>query len=142
MEVTQIPFNKFIEISNSSEDEDVLKLQFKSNMENHLGTFHASAQYALAEACSGLSLQKHFPHLAESVVPVLRKSDIKFKQPAKSDIQAKSNLAIEEKERFEQQLEKKGCATIAVPVEVMDKNGIITMVGKYEWFIQKIKKGL
>ncbi len=138
MDVTQIPFNKFIEITNSSEDDNALALEFKGNMQNHLGSFHASAQFALAEACSGLSLQKQLPHLVESVVPVLRKSDIKFKQPAQSNIQATSNIAVEEKERFEKQFEKKGRATIVVPVEIKDEKGTITMVGKYEWFVQKI----
>ncbi len=138
MDVTQIPFNKLIEITNANEDDNALVLEFKSNMKNHLGTFHASAQFALAEACSGLSLQKHFPHLVESVVPVLRKSEVKFKQPAQSNILAKSNLATEEKDRFEKQLDKKGRATIAVPVEITDDNGTTTMVGKYEWFVQKI----
>jgi acyl-coenzyme A thioesterase PaaI-like protein len=38
-----------------------LYIEFKDNLKNHLGTFHAGAQFALAEACSGLSLQKHFP---------------------------------------------------------------------------------
>lgn len=138
MDVTQIPFNKFIEISKSNADDQVLELGFKDNMKNHLGTFHASAQFALAEACSGLSLQKHFPHLANSVVPVLRKSDIKFKKPAQSDIHAKANIDSEEKEKFEQQFEKKGRATIAVPVEIIDQNGTVTMSGVYEWFVQKI----
>lgn len=139
MDITQIPFNKFIEISHSADATDqVLKLDFKDNMKNHLGTFHASAQFALAEACSGLSLQKHFPHLANSVVPVLRKSDIKFKKPAQSDIQAAASITTESKAQFEQQLEKKGRATIAVPVEIIDQNGTVTMTGTYEWFVQKI----
>lgn len=138
MDVTQIPFNKFIEISHSHTDEHVLELGFKDNMKNHLGTFHASAQFALAEACSGLSLQKHFPYLANSVVPVLRKSDIKFKKPAQSDIHAKASIGTEEKGKFEQQLERKGRATITVPVEIIDQNGTVTMSGVYEWFVQKI----
>ena len=69
MDVTQIPFNKFIEIVQSNSDDHLLELGFRDNMKNHLGTFHASAQFALAEACSGLSLQKHFPYLVSSVVP-------------------------------------------------------------------------
>lgn len=138
MDVTQIPFNKFIEISHSNAADHVLKLGFKDNMKNHLGTFHASAQFALAEACSGFSLQKLFPQRANSVVPVLRKSDIKFKKPAQSDIQAAASISTETKEQFEHQLEKKGHATIAVPVEIMDQNGTVTMTGTYEWFVQKI----
>ncbi|MGV1097830.1 YiiD C-terminal domain-containing protein [Thiovibrio sp. JS02] len=113
-------------------------LGFKDNMKNHLDTFHASAQFALAEACSGLSLQKHFPHLADSVVPVLRKSEIKFKKPAQSDIYAKANIDREEKDKFAQVFEKKGRATIAVPVEIFDQSGTFTMGGVFEWFVQKL----
>jgi acyl-coenzyme A thioesterase PaaI-like protein len=138
MDVTQIPFNKFIEIVQSSTDDCVLELGFKDNMKNHLGTFHASAQFSLAEACSGLSLQQHFPYLENAVVPILRKSEIKFKKPAQSNIYARANIDIEEKERFRQQFEKKGRATLAVSLEVIDQNGIICMSGVYEWFVQKL----
>ncbi|WP_409070242.1 PaaI family thioesterase [Desulfobulbus sp.] len=79
MDITKIPFNKFIEIIESDTEGHVLELELRDCVKNHLGTFHASAQFALAEACSGLALQKHFPHLENSVVPVLRKSDVKFK---------------------------------------------------------------
>ena len=71
-------------------------------------------------------------------MPVLRKSDIKFKKPAQSDIHAKANIDPEEKEKFEWQFGKKGRATIAVPVEIIDQNGTVTMTGTYEWFVQKI----
>lgn len=138
MDVTQIPFNKFIEVCYSNEDEDVLNLRFNNNMKNHLGTFHASAQFALAEAASGLSLQRSFSHLANSAVPVLRKADIKFKKPAESDIFAKSCIETEAKEKFLQQFEKKGRATLAVTVDVLDSNETITMTGNYEWFVQKL----
>lgn len=138
MDVTQIPFNILLEISHSSSDDNVLELGFADNKKNHLGTFHAGAQFALAEACSGLALQNNFPHLAHSVIPVLRKSEIKFKKPAQSTLQARARIATETKVTFEQQLEKKGRATIAVPVEIMDHRGTITMTGTYEWFVQKL----
>ncbi len=138
MDVTQIPFNKFVEICYSNQDEEVLNLRFKNNMKNHLGTFHASAQFALAEAASGFSLQRSFSHLANSAVPVLRKADIKFKKLAESDIFAKACIGTEAKEKFLQQFEKKGRAILAVPVEVLDSNDTITMTGTYEWYVQKI----
>lgn len=138
MDITQIPFNKFIEISPSSADDCALELAFNDHMQNHLGTFHASAQFALAEACSGLALQRHFIHLADSVVPVLRKSELKFKRPAQSTILAKAHLDTKTKEEFELQLEKKGRATITVPVKITDQQGNITLVGTYEWYVQKI----
>ena len=45
MDVTQIPFNKLIKISYSDADDHVLELGFNESMKNHLGTFHASAQF-------------------------------------------------------------------------------------------------
>ncbi len=74
--MTQIPFNKFVEICYSDRDEEVLQLRFKDNNKNHLGTFHASAQFALAEAASGFSLQRYFSHLADSAVPLQKNQSI------------------------------------------------------------------
>jgi len=63
---------------------------------------------------------------------------MKFRKPAQTDIQAKASITAETKEIFEDQLRNKGRASIAVPVEIIDQNGIITMTGTYEWFVQKI----
>ena len=49
-----------------------------------------------------------------------------------------ASIPAETKEKFEHQIEKKGIAIIAVDVLVMDNNGTTTMVGIYEWFIQKV----
>ncbi len=138
MDITQIPFNKHIEIIQSAEDKDVLELRFKDIMKNHLGTFHASAQYALAEACSGLALQIQFPDLEGVVVPVLRKSETQFKKPASSTITAKADICDETEIKFKQQLERRGRAIISIPVTITDQNNNITMTGRYEWFVQKI----
>lgn len=138
MDVTQIPFNKFIAISPANADACALELAFTDQMQNHLGTFHASAQFALAEACSGLALQRHFPHLANAVVPVLRKSEVKFKRPAQSTIRARAHLDTATVDAFEDQLSKKGRATIAVPVEIADQEGNVTLAGSYEWYVQKL----
>ncbi len=137
MDVTQIPFNKFIAISHSSAAECALELAFTDRIRNHLGTLHASAQFALAEACSGLALQRHFPHLADAVVPVLRKSEVKFKRPAQSTLRARAQVDAASREAFESQLNRKGRATIVVPVELTDQEGTITLTGTYEWYVQK-----
>ena len=138
MDIAQIPFNKFIEISHVAENKDILILSFNDNMKNHIGTFHASAQFALAEACSGLALQNTFPNLANSVVPVLRKAETKFKKPAQSKIIGKAIIYKEAASKFNLQIENKGRASITVNVEIEDENGVITMAGTYDWFVQKI----
>jgi acyl-coenzyme A thioesterase PaaI-like protein len=138
MNITEIPFNKYIKILSNDEGRPCLHLEFKEHLKNHVGTMHASAQFALAEACSGLGLQEFFPHLEHSVLPILRKCEVKFKRPATSSIRAHAGITDEDKEIFERQLERKGRAAIEVAVNVLDQDGTITMSGSYEWFVQKI----
>lgn len=116
----------------------MFELGFADNLKNHLGTFHASAQYAQAEACSGYALQNHFLELVNSVVPVLRKSEAKFKKAATTSLKARAEIAEDSANTCKQQLEKKGRAIISVPVEIIDQDGNVTMVGIYQWFVQKI----
>ncbi len=139
MDITEIPFNKFLNISKSENENQDLTIVFDDHLKNHLGTFHAGAQYVLAEACSGHVLKILFPDLYHQVIPVLRQSKTKFKKPATSDIHATAKVKTDIKEKFEQLFQKKGRATIAVNVDVFDKNDILTMSGTFEWFIQKIK---
>ncbi len=139
MNIGEIPFNKFIGIKSGGEEGSVLYLEFKANLQNHLGTFHAGAQFALAEACSGYCLQKNFPLLENSVIPVLRKADVKFKKVASSNIQAKAEIKAENKEKFERQFKKKGRASLSVTVDIMTQDGTVVMTGTYDWFIQTIE---
>lgn len=136
MEITSIPFHKLLEIERD-DSEGVLKLQFVENKQNHIGTFHASAQFALAEVTSGLALQHAFPELKDKVVPILRKADAKYKNPAQSTISAHTSIEPEHREMFLQKLETKGRGLVDVAVEVKDESGIVTMAGTYRWYIQK-----
>ena len=137
IDITQIPFNKHLKICRSDTDEQALVLEFDENMKNHVGTFHACAQYALAEACSGYALLQHFQKISESVVPLLWKSQVRYRNPAESSIQARASISPEQKEAFERRLEKKGRASLSVPVEVRDQSGAITLTGTYEWYVRK-----
>ncbi len=138
MEITDIPFHKLLKLTKSRDSGDVLELTFTEDKQNHIGTFHASAQIALAEATSGLALQQVFPQLESSVIPILRKVDAKFKKPAESKISGHASIDQSQKEIFLQKIESKGRGTISVYVEVKDQQGIITMVGSYQWYIQKL----
>ena len=136
MEISKIPFNEFISIK-ESEDKQTLGLNFRQELQNHLQTMHASAQFSLAEACSGLVLLQAFPELADTVVPVLRKAEIKFKSPAAADIYGKATISDEEKEKFLSTLTKKSRAIINVSVQIF-ANDTLTMIGSFEWFVQKM----
>lgn len=141
MDITKIPFNRFAGITHSPSGDGMLELELNDNMKNHLGTFHAAAQFSLAEACSGEALLRGFPQMVGSVVPLLRRSEVKFKRPAQSDIRARAFIDAAEKEEFLRQLATKGRANISISVEVLDRDDSVTMSGSFEWLVQDPSHG-
>ena len=70
--VTELPFNNLLRIHPASDAAHLLQLPSGDEYLNHLGTVHAAAQLALAEASSGEFLLRHFGS-AENLVPVVRR---------------------------------------------------------------------
>ena len=136
MNVLEIPFVQKVGLSRNRDG--YLTLPMDKSNENHIQTVHASAQFTLAETLSGEALQKMFPHLAGQVVPILRESEIKFKKPATGEVYGLAHIDNAMKEKFEEQLAKKGRASISVNVEIKDTNEIVTSLGRFDWFVQKL----
>jgi len=137
MDVTHIPFAKHIGIARK--EEGTLKLEPTATVQNHINSIHASAQFALAETQSGMYLQKVFPTLENKVVALLRGSTVKYKNPATSTLTAFATVDDETKEKFMALFERKGRGTITVNVELRDESTTITMIGEYNWFVQRIQ---
>ena len=143
MDVTEIPFNRFLGIRKCHDAEDGLLLLPESEYyTNHLNTVHASAQFALGEAASGEYLLQRFRDIVEkeTLVPVVRKTDVTFKRPARGEIKASASIPDETARQTVASLEKKGRAIIPVAVQVTDRDGHNTMTATYEWFVQRIEK--
>ncbi len=137
MNVTEIPFVKKVGIARSKKGE--LELPFNVDTHNHLQTMHASAQFTLAETASGELLQTLFPELVDKVIPVLRDAKVKFKKPAVKNILAYPSISDESQIKFNEQIDKKGRASISVNVDIKDIEGTVTCVATYNWFVQKIE---
>ena len=130
-----LPFANYIGVKAKNKRE--LQLLPHKDVENHIGTVHAAAQFTLAETQSGLYMLSLFPEYADDIVPLLRSSNIKYKFPATTELVALASVTKEDKEKFERQFMKRDRAMLVVHVEVKDTNGIITMLGDFGWFIQK-----
>ena len=137
MNVLKIPFVKKVGITKRADDQ--LELTFKEDVQNHLQTIHASAQFTLAETASGKALLQQFPELEGKVIPLLRDADIKFKKPALKTIHAEASISDELRLKFSEQLAKKGRASIAVDVKIVDSEGTMTCAGTFNWFVQSIE---
>ncbi|MDF1883959.1 YiiD C-terminal domain-containing protein [Sulfurimonas sp. SAG-AH-194-C21] len=135
MKADEIPFVKLVGIEQS---EASVSLAYKKDVQNHINTIHASAQFTLAETQSGLHLQSLFPELEGTVIPLLRESSMKYKKQALKTISAFASVKDEDKEKFLEQLTRKGRASLSVAVEVKDSDGVCTAQGTFGWFISKI----
>ena len=83
IDVLEIPFNKFLGLQQADPNNGyIFKLEPKKEYQNHLGTIHASALFALAEASSGEFLFNQFKDYRLDLIPVVRKVEVKYSKPA------------------------------------------------------------
>ncbi len=138
MDILTIPFVETLGLSRTRDNN--LQLAMEQRLENHLGTLHASAQFALAETASGDYLLKSFPELEDKAIPVLRDSEIKFKRPADSTVRANVTLEESAKKALLEQLEKRGRGMIELSVTLIDSAEKITSISRFNWFVQQLNK--
>ena len=138
MQITELPFNSFVGIETAREPSQLLRLPSSERYLNHLGTVHASAQLALAEASSGEFLLRHFGS-ADGIVPVVRRLEAKFRKPANGSITSSASATPEALAQLDAELASKGRSLISVRVDLHDESGAHTLSATFEWFIQRDK---
>jgi acyl-coenzyme A thioesterase PaaI-like protein len=135
--VTELPFNSLLGIQIASDSAHLLELPAGGQYLNHLGTVHASAQLALAEASSGEFLLRHF-RSTEGILPVVRRLEAKFRKPANGAVTSTATAAPTAIEQLDAELASKGRALIPITVELHDQSGAHTLSATVEWFIQRL----
>ena len=141
MNLKDIPFAKLLGLANG-QGEFLFELTDDITYTNHLGTVAAAAQFSLAEFTSGQWLLNTFPDIAPNVIPMLRKSEVKFKKPAYGRIRAKANVNRETQEEFLHVFNQNKRALIKIEIDIVNDTSEKVMTGIYEWFIQLKPKQL
>ena len=134
--VTILPFNRHVGIQKSSTGEGLLELPSGEQYLNHIGTVHAGAQLALAEACSGEFLLTALAK-ESGIVPVVRRVEAKFKKPAHGRITASVNAQLTVLDGSLAELAAKGRCLLTVHVDVYDEHGQHSLSSNFEWFVAK-----
>ncbi len=134
MNVLELPFNRFIGLCSSGKPEYIFMLDEKGEYLNHLGTVHASALYALAEATSGYFLLNEFSELT-GIIPVVRKVETKYRKPANGKIYSSAQFADNSRESIIEELGKRGKILIVVRSLLYDASGNVVMQSDFEWFL-------
>jgi acyl-coenzyme A thioesterase PaaI-like protein len=135
--VTELPFNRFLGLEKASEPSQLLRLPFGPQYLNHLGTVHAGALLALAEASSGEFLLRALG-FSPGIVPVVRRLEAKFRKPANGAVTSTATATAGTIEQVGLDLAAKGRAMISVSVELRDESGGCALSATVEWFITRI----
>lgn len=136
MDVTQLPFNRLLGLEGAAPDSELLvSLPDGPQYTNHIGTVHASALLAVAEAGSGEFLLRHLGNGA-GFVPVVRRLDAKFRKPASGRVSARASVPSEEVARWSAELVGRGRVSASIPVEVVNSSGVV-LSATVEWFIAR-----
>ena len=77
----------------------------------------------MAEASSDQYLINTFKAFENSVIPLLRTTNTKYKKPAHSNIYAKVNLINQSKEETISTLYSKKCGLVSLKFQVIDDGG-------------------
>ena len=136
MDILSIPFHRLLNIErNLNDDEFIFQIEERPELHNHLGTFHACAQLSLAEATAGEYLLQQFPEIKDEVIPVIRRTEVKYAMPAKGSLFSKASFASGKKEDFLMDYESKKRCIIPIKVEVYNTENKRTLSAVFDWFI-------
>jgi len=137
MNVLELPFNKILLLKKSEAPDTILMLEDHEKYQNHLGTVHASAQYALAEASSGEILERNFGDWNGAYFPVVRRVEVKYKNPAKGRLFSTGSIDADKAAKAKKELGQKGRTLVDVMVKIIDEQKNITFESTFTWFIAK-----
>ena len=138
MDITKLPFNQLVGIERCEDSENLLRLPAGDRYTNHLGTVHASALMALAEATSGEFLLEMFPQLAGTSAPVVRRFEAKFRKPANGTIISTASVDADALAKFDETYQRRGKASLEVAVDVYDQQGAHVLSAAAGWFVAKL----
>jgi acyl-coenzyme A thioesterase PaaI-like protein len=118
--------------------EHLLEMPFTPALRNHLGTVHAAAQFALAEAASAECLQRHFGTAVGEVFAVVRGVEVKYRKPATGDLLAFGTPDAGTAAGLVAELAARGRASAVILIDLKDRTGTLTFHGKFDWFISRV----
>lgn len=137
MSIIELPFNELIGLTFSQDPAYLLSLKRDLKYTNHLGTVHAAALYALAEATCGQFLLLNFPEFKNNLIPVVRTAEVKYKKPAMGQIHSTAILLETSIENLKIQLKDKNRALIKLKVDLFDETKLNVMSSTFDWFISQ-----
>lgn len=139
MKATDLALNRLLGIiAAPAGSEHLLEMPFTPPLHNHLGTMHAAAQFALAEAASAECLRRHFGAAVGPVFAVVRGVKVKYRKPATAGLLAFACPDDNTRDQFLPELAARGRFSPVILVDLKDRAGTLTLHAKFDWFISRV----
>lgn len=139
MDVLKIPFNSLIGLTRVDNEKDyIFKLTEKREYQNHLGSVHASALFALAEATSGEYLKRLLGETKLNIIPVVRRVELKYNRAAYGEIFSRATLLASTKDDIINELQIRKRTTLKIFVELCTNNNAKVFSSVFEWYLNII----
>ena len=137
MDILSIPFHKFLNIKRFDGNDYIFKIEERPEYFNHIGTIHACVQLSLAEATSGEFLVQQFSDYQKELIPVVRRSEVKYQKPATGDLFAKAEFLSTNRKKVLIEFNTKKRTLVRVKVDVYNTEKDKTLTAIFDWFIIK-----
>ncbi len=139
MKATDLAFNQRLGlVAAPAGAAHLLELPLTAALHNHLGSMHAAAQFALAEAASAECLQRHFGAALGEVFAVVRGVEVKYRKPATGDLRAFGAPDENTRDHLVAEFAARGRCSAVIRVDLKDHAGTLTFHGKFDWFISRV----
>ncbi len=139
MDILAVPFHKYLNIETHSGADYIFELKEKPEFLNHLQTIHACVQLSLAEASSGEFLLQEFKEFEDEVIPVIRRTEVKYHRPANGTLYSRAFLQSSRKAELVDELMNKGRTVIQIKVEIFDRSKKKVLTAIFDWFLKRIQ---
>ena len=136
MDILAVPFHQYLNIEAHTGDDYIFELEERPEYLNHLHTIHACVQLTLAEASSGEFLLREFKEFEAEVIPVIRRTEVKYHRPANGTLYSRASLQSSSNAEVVDVLVNTSRAIVQIKVEIFDwsKKKVLTAV--FDWFLK------
>lgn len=132
-----IPFNthvglEFVEVADGR---GVVRLPDAEHLRNHVGSQHAGALFAAAEAASGAAFVGAFAERMGEITPLARSAEIEYSKLARGPITATATLS-EDRAALIERLDSESRIEFPVEVVMADEDGTEVATMTVHWHVR------
>jgi len=133
-----IPFNTHVglEFTEVGDGLGVVRLPDADHLKNHVGSQHAGALFAAAEAASGGAFVGAFAEHMAGITPLAKGAEISYLKLARGAVTATAKL-LEDRAQLVDRLESEGRVEFPVAVDMTDDEGRKVAEMTVHWHVKK-----